>query len=161
VQAALDHTPMRRRLSSQRTLLMKIVLPAFWIAMFGVGTINLFLFSDEGLQSPPAWVTLFVWIAGSVFFLWDALRLKVVNVDEHFLYVSNYLKEIAIPLSNIYDVTENFWLNTHPVTIHLKSPSEFGGRIVFMPKTRFLFFSSHPVVKELKQLARGKVQSGK
>jgi hypothetical protein len=96
-----------------------------------------------------------------VFFLWDALRLKVVNVDEHFLYVSNYLKEIAIPLSNIYDVTENFWLNTHPVTIHLKSPSEFGGRIVFMPKTRFLFFSSHPVVKELKQLARGKVQSGK
>lgn len=133
---------------------MKIVLPGFWITMFGVGALNLFLLTDEGLQSPPAWLTLFVWIAGSAFLLWDTFRLKVVNVDEHFLYVSNYLKEIAIPLADIYDVTENVWLNTHPVTIHLKSPSEFGDRIVFMPKTRFSFFSSHPVVKELKQLAR-------
>lgn len=39
--------------------------------------------------------------------------------------------------------------------IHLKWPSEFGDKIVFMPKTRiFAMFSSHPVVKELKRLAR-------
>lgn len=136
---------------------MKFVLPVLWITMFGVGTINLFVLTDEGPESSPAWFTLFVWIAGSAFLLWDTVRLKVVNVDEHFLYVSNYLKEITIPLADIYDVTENVWLNTHPVTIHLKSRSEFGNRIVFMPKTRFLFFSSHPVVKELKQLARSRV----
>ena len=135
---------------------MKIVLPAFWIPCFSFAPISIFILSDEGPQSPDAWIFLFVWIAGSAFLLWDSVRLKVVNVDENFLYVSNYLKEIAIPLSEIYDVTENVWLNTHPVTIHLKKPSEFGGRIVFMPKTRFSFFSSHPVVKELKQLARSK-----
>ena len=117
----------------------------------------MFVLTDEGLESPSAWILLLVWIAGSAFLLWDSFRLKAVSVDENLLYVSNYLKEIAIPLSHIYDVTENIWLNTHPVSIYLKSPSEFGGRIVFMPKTRFLFFSSHPVVKELKQLAKSGV----
>jgi hypothetical protein len=136
---------------------MKIVLPGFWTTVFGVATINGFILSDEGPQSSAAWASLLVWIAGSAFLLWDAVRLKVVNVDEHFLYVSNFLKEIVIPLANIYDVTENIWLNTHPVTIHLKRPSEFGDRIVFMPKSKFLFFSPHPVVKELKQLARSRV----
>ena len=136
---------------------MKFVLPGVWIPFFGAPTIGMFVLTDEGLESPSAWILLLVWIAGSAFFLWDSFRLKAVSVDENLLYVSNYLKEIAIPLSHIYDVTENVWLNTHPVTIHLKSPSEFGGRIVFMPKTRFLFFSSHPVVKELKQLAKSGV----
>lgn len=136
---------------------MKIILPGFWITFFGVATINMFILSDEGPESSGAWASLFVWIAGSAFLLWDTVRLKVVNVDEQFLYVSNYLREITIPLADIYDVTENIWLNTHPVTIHLKSRTEFGHRIVFMPKTRFLFFSSHPVVKELKQLARSSV----
>ena len=51
----------------------------------------------------------------------------------------------------------NPWLNLHPVTIHLNSPSEFSDKIVFMPKVRaFAFFSSHPVVDELKELARSK-----
>ena len=136
---------------------MKIILPAFWISFFGVNTVAMFILADEGPQSSGAWIFLMVWIAGSAFFLWDSVRLKVVSVDENVLYVSNYLKEIVIPLSQIYDVTENFWLNTHPVTIHLKSRSEFGHRIVFMPKTRFLFFTSHPVVKELKQLAKSRV----
>jgi len=117
----------------------------------------MFIRSDAGPLSPPPWIFLFFWIAGSAFLVWDAARLKFVSVDDDFLYVSNYLREIAIPLTDIYDVTENVWINTHPVTIHLKSPSEFGDKIVFMPKTRFSLFSSHPVVKELKQLARSKL----
>ena len=59
----------------------------------------------------------------------------------------------TIPLSEISDVTENVWINIHPVTIHLRAPSEFGSRIVFMPKVRFFDFSSHPVVNELKGIA--------
>jgi len=67
--------------------------------------------------------------------------------------------QIAIPLSEIYDVTENVCVNIHPVTIHLRSPSEFGDKIVFMPTTRFFaFFSPHPVVNELKELARSRIR---
>lgn len=143
---------MRRKLSSYDTFLIKFVLPAFWMLFVSLMPVGMFL---RSVDEPNGWVFLLAWIAGTVFFLWDAKRLKTVSVDDKFLYASNYLKEIAIPLSDIYDVTENFWLNTHPVTIHLKSPSEFGDKIVFLPSRRvFALFSSHPVVFELKRLAK-------
>jgi hypothetical protein len=128
---------------------MKFIYPAIWIPLFGLGF--------EGPANAPRWEFLFMWIVGSVFIYWGGVRLKKVSVDDNFLYVSNYLKEISIPLSEIYDVTENVWLSVHPVTIHLNSPSEFGDKIVFMPPQRyFTFFSSHPVVNELKELSRSK-----
>lgn len=118
----------------------------------------MFLGGLEGSDAISKWVFLFVWVGGSAFICWNCIRLKEVSVDDNFLYVSNYLKEVSIPLTEIYDVTENAWLNIHPVTIHLKSPSEFGHKITFMPKVRFwsFFNLSHPVVKELKKLARSK-----
>jgi len=80
--------------------------------------------------------------------------LKRVSIDEQFLYVSNYFNEIAIPFSDIGDVTQNLWLNNQQVTIHFKVPNEFGGAIVFMPRFRFFPFAGrHPVVDRLKQLA--------
>lgn len=147
---------MKRRLSSLQTFLMKVIFPVFWTTIWGIGTVVMF-FTEEGKTAPPKFIFLLIWIIGTAFLYWSCMRLKAVSVDEDLLYVSNYLKEISIPLSNIYDVTENRWINIHPVTIHLKSPSEFGDKIIFMPKVRvFSFFSSHPVVAELKELARMK-----
>jgi hypothetical protein len=128
---------------------MKVVFPTIWTILFGevVG-------SGARYTAPDVGVLLF-WIAGAGLMWWHCARLKVVHVDDNFLYVSNFLKEIAVPLSDICDVTESLWSNVHPVTIHLKSPSEFGNKIVFMPTHRmFAFFSSHPVVDEIKRLAR-------
>lgn len=117
----------------------------------------MFVGGFEDQESPPKWLFLCLWVAGVAGIYWYCIPLKEVSVDDDFLYVSNYLKEISIPLSEIYDVTENVWINIHPVTIHLRSPSEFGNDIVFMPTHRFFaFFSSHPVVDELKELARSK-----
>jgi hypothetical protein len=122
----------------------------------------MFLGGSEGKDAPPKFVFLLFWIVGIAFIYWSCIRLKDVSVDDNFLYVSNYMKEISIPLSDIHDVTENIWVNIHPVTIHLKSPSEFGDKIIFMPKVRyFSFFSSHPVVGELKELARKKGMDSK
>ena len=71
--------------------------------------------------------------------------------------MSNYRKEISVPLSEISDVTENRWVNMHPVTIHFRRDTAFGQRVMFMPAVRpFAFFSSHPVVAELKRLAGNK-----
>ena len=152
---------MRRKLSSMQTVLMKIFFPILWIPIWGVGVLTMFLGDDPKGPDPPAkWMFVVFWFVGTAFTCWSGIRLKEVSVDDDFLYVSNYLKEISVPLSQIYDVTENVWVNSHPVTIHLNSPSEFGDKIVFMPTTRFFaFFSSHPVVKELKELARSKNRS--
>ena len=146
---------MKRRLSSLQTFLLKIVLPAVWIPLLGFFNLAAFAVGSNDPNAVPKWVLLGIWVASSAVVYWNGVRLKTVSVDDNFLYVSNYLKEISIPLSDIYDVTENFWFNNHPVTIHLRSPSEFGDKIVFIPTARvFALFSSHPVVNELKELAR-------
>lgn len=148
---------MKRRLSSLQTPLAKVVFPAFWIPLFGSGTLTAFLGGFSGADADMKWVLLFAWVVGSAFIYWSCIRLKEVSVDGDYLYVSNYIKKARIPLSEIYDVTENVWLNIHPVTIHLKSPSEFGDKIIFMPQVRFFaFFGTHPVVAELKALAGAK-----
>ena len=146
---------MKRRLSSLQTFLLKIVLPAVWIPLLGFFNVTALAGGSDDLNAVSKWLYLGVWVATSAVVYWNGVRLKTVSVDDNFLYVSNYLKEISIPLSDIYDVTENVWFNNHPVTIHLRSPSEFGDKIVFIPTARvFAMFSSHSVVNELKELAR-------
>jgi hypothetical protein len=150
---------MRRTLSSGLSGFYKF-FPALWIPLFGLGTAGVFLniFHDADGANPPAfvkWIFLCVWLAGSVFSYHLCASLKEVSVDEGFLYVSNYLDEVSVPLSEIGNVSENRWLNIHPVTIHLKSPTKFGSRIKFMPKVKpSSTFGTHPVVTELEDLAK-------
>jgi len=140
---------MKRTLSSSQTFFIKFIVPALWLPLFG-----LIMLGGLFRGAPVTWPLLLVFAVGAVSMYWYCMRLKKVSIDDTYLYVSNYFNEIPIPLSNIADVTENVWVNIHPVTIHLNFSSEFGDQIVFMPKTRvFGFMSSHPVVAELRQAA--------
>jgi hypothetical protein len=141
---------------------MKFVFTTIWISGFGLGTVGLFLgvFHDRDNASPPSlmkWLFLAVWITGSIF-IWSCCgRLKSVRTDGATILVSNYFKEVRIPLDAVQTVTENRWLNIHPVTIHFRYPTPFGDRIVFIPTLRFCTWRSHPVVKELQELAQVQV----
>ncbi|HEY0428922.1 MAG TPA: hypothetical protein VGC76_14165 [Pyrinomonadaceae bacterium] len=141
---------MKQSISSAFTFYFKVILPALWIPFFGVGAIvSSFNMTTSDLPF-GRFFPLLMWLGGSIFIYWAGVGLKKVSIDETTLYVSNYSKEILIPRAEIQAVTENFWINTHPVTIHLKSPSPFGSKIKFMPKLRFFaFFRSHPIVEEL------------
>jgi len=80
--------------------------------------------------------------------------LKKVSIAADSLIISNYRREIAVPLGEIERITENRWLNYRPVTIHLRHDAGFGRTITFMPKVRpFLLWRSHPIVAELRALA--------
>jgi hypothetical protein len=148
-------------LSSAQTFLMKMLFPPLWIGGFAAVTLSLFLAPDSwhGADGGPPdpelkWVFLFGTIAGTAFIWWSCIRLKRVRMDDKALYISNYSREIVVPLVNVAEVTENGWLNIHPVTITFHSDTEFGSRVVFMPKTRwFGFWSSHPVVDEIRTAA--------
>lgn len=100
-------------------------------------------------------VFLVVWIVGAALILWTCAGLKRVRADERQLYVSNYLREICIPFSGVRDVSQNRWLNIRPITIYFRNVTEFGDKVVFMPKRRiaFRFWRVDPVVDELKKLA--------
>jgi hypothetical protein len=106
--------------------------------------------------APPEmkWAFLAAFVAGSCFIWWSCVRLKRVRCDGGNLYISNYLREIAVPLALVERVTENRWINIHPVTIHLRYSTDFGDEIVFMPKTRMmLLWRSHPIVAEIQRMA--------
>lgn len=162
---------MRHTISSAQTYLLKVILPVFWIGLFTALTILLFAgggaFTDEnGSAVDPSmkWTFLLVTIFGAAFFYWTCIPLKRVEMDDTALYVSNYRTDITVPLRDVEEITENRWINIHPVTIHFYHDTEFGTSIVFMPKRRwFAFFSSHPIVAELRAAvahARGESPRG-
>jgi hypothetical protein len=145
-------------LSSRLTFFTKTVFPACWIA--GFGAITAFYWSIRGLPAETGWLFLAAWIAGTLSFWWWCVPLKRVCVGDGVLHISNFRKEIVVPLTLVERVTENRWVNIHPVTIHFRDDTEFGRKVSFMPKSRVMFFwSSHPVVGELRRMVEA-VQAG-
>jgi hypothetical protein len=136
-------------LSSRQTFFSKFIFPPIWIGASGFVVMKPAL--RAGLR---AWPLFLGWIVIGGFICWTCVRLKRVSIDDQFLYVSNYFNEIAIPFSDIGDVTQHLWTNNQQVTIYFKVPTEFGGEIIFMPRFRFFpFVGQHPVVDRLKKLA--------
>jgi hypothetical protein len=139
-------------LSSLQTFYMKFVFPIVWIGLFTSGTVTLLAASNF---DPDAaflkWLFPAVTVVGTVFLWWACMRLKRVRMDNHVLYISNYVSEIVVPLRDVAEVTENRWVNIHPVTIRFRRETDFGSQIVFMPTQRwFAFWSSHPVVDKIR-----------
>jgi hypothetical protein len=165
----LGRPAMLRTLSSAQTFLMKFVFPLVWLSGFATGTTAMFLTDAQATrdnldstgapqsraQPPPPemkWGFLAMTLAGAAFLYWGCMRLKRVAISGDSLVISNYLTTIQVPLSELDRVTENRWINIHPVTLHFRRPTAFGTRVVFMPKVRWLglFFSSHPVVDDIR-----------
>jgi len=148
---------MKRTLSSIQTPFQKFIIPALWATVWLSITFSMLF--DSATKYDLFSVCLFQTLGLTIFaFIYRACaRLKKVSIDKDFLYVSNYLREITIPLSQISNVKETVWTNIHPVTIYLSSPTVFGDEIRFMPPARFYaLFSSHPVVNEIVRLAKSK-----
>lgn len=152
---------MRRRLSSAQTFLMKFVFPPFWILLFAQASVLFFTsgaFAGSGESAPPPemkWLMLAAIVAGALCIYWFCMRLKQVELDEQYLYVSNFVREIRIPLQDIEEVSENRWVNIRPITLEFRRDTDFGSRIIFMPKTRWWgFWRSHPAVGEIESAIR-------
>jgi hypothetical protein len=145
---------MARDISSRATFYAKVIFPLLWLTL--VGFIMVLAFVDRSnANSSLEWGLLFFWLFALLCFCFMSFPLKAVKLDGDQLLVSNYRKQIQVPLSNVEGVSQ---LGSF-VTLTLKCASEFGDEIRFM--TRFdlksdfltLGFGQHPVVKELKQLA--------
>ena len=141
---------MDKTISSEMTLIYKFIFPTVWIGGFGFGTIAMLQGND-----PDKWLFLIGLIIGTFFIGSFCFPLKSVKIEGPDLVISNYRCTIRVPIKNIRDVTESVIINIHPVWIHFIARTEFGSKIMFMPTVRmFALFSSHPVVAELKALAR-------
>ena len=137
----------RRTISSAWTHFCKFVFPVIWIGFLSVPVLS------EG-----PWI---LWFLSPLLILSAALYhifvspLKTVRIDDKAFYVSNYRKEIRIPFSQVDKVTDNRVMNTKPVTIHFRTETESGRRVVFMPTINLSsWMSSHPIADELRDLIR-------
>lgn len=76
------------------------------------------------------------------FFLWCAVwflltrRWKSVYLEGNVLSVSNYVRGVKISLTEVDNVEASSWWGRQPrtVTVRLKSATEFGDSIVFVPR---------------------------
>jgi hypothetical protein len=148
---------MKRRLSALSTPFWKFIFPAFWIVPL---IINLILDIGRLLniyartRAPLTWRA----IGGYLFLLLGSVILykvlgvlKRVDADANYLYVSNYLKGIKIPLSDVEFVDKPESSSHQRIKIFLRSPSEFSEVIVFMPP----FFAGREIVEELRNQLGG------
>jgi len=142
-----------RQISSRFTFFYKFILP-WW---FVLGLIDL-LWRQRTMFALPNSETgyIAVMLVGfSVWMIWLGWPLQKVSIFGDKLYVSNFRKEIAIPISEIVDVRGNIWVDPQRVTIYLRNETEFGSKIRFLAKYRwFGRWSTHPIVNELLDLAR-------
>jgi hypothetical protein len=142
----------RRVLSSSQTFFVKFFGPALIVP----AAAYLLLLSLRGRGFPGAFANPWLVMAGGFgYSLWWSFILKRVAVAGDSIYISDYSREVRVPLSAITEVTENRWLKLHPVSIAFDRETPWGSSIKFMPKMRFLAFGwvSHPVVAELRDLA--------
>jgi hypothetical protein len=151
------------RLSSWQTFLMKFTLPVLWIGGVGLLLLAMFLVPESFRGgSPPflgklAFVVVFI---GGVAALWHyVVPLKRVRTDGEALYVSNYLQEVRLPLSDVSDVQECRWMNFRPVAITLRRPTVFGTKIVFVPRGWIPPWRPHPVAEAIRARCPGSLVS--
>lgn len=129
---------MRRPLSSELTFFWKVIFPTLWLGGFGTGIVFVLAQADMGggvNSNGPSGIicVLPVALLGGAFILYVwCMRLKSVSMDDEALYVSNYLKQVRIPLTDVRKVEQHCIPNTHPIEITFNRPTPFGGSIVFM-----------------------------
>ncbi len=141
-----------RRISSSATLGLKLFLPTFWIVFFGSMTIAILV---SGLGKSPlfgsqlfkAGAALF-FIVGVGFLYLTVYQLKRVELDDEYIYVSNYFKSLRYPYSNVEKIVQSDFALFKLGHIHLLDRGSFGKKITFLQsKQKFEdFVMSHPTL---------------
>jgi len=136
------------QLSSHMSFACKfIVLPAI-VGLFGYEWISAAI--DMGRVD---WVEAGLWLLISAVFYATFGRLKRVRFDGTQLWVSNWRREIAIPVGDIIDVYQQKWLATSPVTLTFASRNGFGESVQYMPSFSFGMWGEDPEVTMLREIA--------
>lgn len=139
-----------QRVSSNLTLALVIFLPVVWLTFFGALTLTFWFYQLDyygTIPGPALRVGLLLFMIASVLFFYFAnWKLKRVETDEHFIYVTNYVKHVRYPLHQVASVGKRDWKLFRTITIYLKVPGSFGSRITFIPSGRFFeeYIARHP-----------------
>lgn len=136
---------MNRVISSETTIFWKIIFPWVFIIFTVCYAIPSALFEMKYI------VLLFSIICSII--LWKLFgAIKKVTILDQEMIVSNYIKKVRIPLSDICEIKHKFLANKHRIELKLKKSSTFGSSILFIPAGVWWPYKTHPLVDEIKSL---------
>lgn len=142
-----------KNISTSLTLFLKLFIPIFWMVFFGAFTIGSF-FKDIAigpfLPETFRFVMIAFFLLGCTLFYFTLIQLKRVDMDDDFMYVSNYFKTVRYPYPSIDKIKERDWILFHTVHVSFREKGMFGDRIVFLCRGKKLsrFLASHPLAAE-------------
>ncbi len=126
------------RISSNLTLFYKFFLPIFWIVFFGAVTVTIWALSVRiGNLSPMTFaiIATIFYLAGILFFYWATLRLHRIEIDENYIYISNYFKHYRYLHKDIEKIIRKKRPIFSTAQVHLKGKGSLGKRIRFIPSS--------------------------
>lgn len=139
------------QISSSWTLFNRIFFPTFFLVFFGVGNLAFWFVNFENymMSNLLFYRVLFMamFLVGLIVFYNTSWKLKRIDIDDEFVYVSNYFKTARYSFDMIETIKEKMsFTNNKSVYITLVLPGTFGQVIRFKPdKIRYeKFFKSNP-----------------
>lgn len=125
------------RISNNITIFLKIFVPTFWFVFFTSFLVAIFFVDGDRiplLASTPFRIAYTsVYLIFALLFYFTIMRLKRVDMDTEKMYVSNYLKTYAYPITDLEKITLNNYGLFRTMTFHLKSAGSFGKKIKIIP----------------------------
>lgn len=129
-----------QRVSTNLTLFYKFFIPIFWIVLVGSVTAAVFLSPRAAYGSIPGFQfrigMLIFFLSGVAMLALTFMRIKRVEMDDYFIYVTNYFKNYRYPWHNVKSLHETRFFLLNVVTITLKEPGSFGKKMTFIASNR-------------------------
>lgn len=125
------------RLSSNWTLFLKIFLPVFWLSFFGGFVIAAFISNQAEIpfftSTKFKLVSVSFVLGGLLFFILTFFRLKRVDADHDFIYITNYIKTYRYNFDSIEKLIIYDHLIIKAVHLYFKDNTSLGKKIIFLP----------------------------
>lgn len=129
-----------QQVSTSLTLFLKIFFPVFWIVFFSAFTFavwNLDLGTFGGIRMENFRIGLLIFLlVGIALLYWSVMRIKRVEMDDKFVYVTNYFKNFKYPWHNISSIEERDFVVFRTIHLKLREPGFFGKKITFVASRR-------------------------
>ena len=139
-----------QNISSSATLFLKLIFPTIYVVFFSIMTLALF-FTDMTHVGP---FSIGTWRLGMIVLLLIGIgliygtlyQLKRVEVDEHFIYATDYFKTYRYPFHNVEKMVAQSFLIFPVYQIYLRDSGAFGNKITFLASRNRLeeFMELHP-----------------
>ncbi len=144
-----------QRVSSQLTIVLRIALPTIWLTTI-LSLVFLLALAVQGkagiFGNPFIWVGLVLILGSGIalikFLFW---RLYRVDIDDQYIYVSNYFKTYRYTFADVEGIRDSKIVSGRIFCIHLKAKGSFGQHLYFLA-SRVLWLdvlASNPQVRNL------------